>query len=75
MDSSTKTLFGLWVVEGAFFMQLTEIQSTHGFFKSLVSYISVLCNDNVALGSHRKNSVATKKISRLKTDAVRNLRT
>lgn len=75
VDSSTKTLFGLWVVEGAFFMQLIEIQSTHRFFfKSLFSCISVLCTDNVALGS-QKNSVATNKISRLKTDAVRNLRT
>lgn len=44
------------------------------FFKSLFSCISVLCTDNVALGS-QKNSVATNKISRLKTDAVRNLRT
>lgn len=44
VDSSTKTLFGLWVVEGAFFMQLIEIQSTHRFFfKSLFSCISVLC--------------------------------
>lgn len=53
-------------------MQLTEIQSTPRFFlKSFFPYISVLCTDNVALGS-QKNSVATNKISRLKTDVVTN---